>query len=145
MVGAKVIAIAGADDKCHWLETELGVDKAINYKSPTFHTDFKKAVGYFDVYFDNVGGEILNYALTRMKKHARIAFCGSISDYSEFFFILLYFIFCFFCLRFLRLRGELILRMLIFLFRCRPQRTYELHEPYLAERETGRFHCVSHA
>lgn len=83
MVGAKVIAIAGADDKCQWLENELGVDKAINYKSPTFHADFKKAVGYFDVYFDNVGGDILNFALTRMKKHARIAFCGSISDYSE--------------------------------------------------------------
>ncbi|KAK7690674.1 hypothetical protein QCA50_005773 [Cerrena zonata] len=82
MVGAKVIAIAGADDKCQWLENELGVDKAINYKSPTFHADFKKAVGYFDVYFDNVGGDILNFALTRMKKHARIAFCGSISDYN---------------------------------------------------------------
>ena len=115
MVGAKVIAIAGADDKCHWLETELGVDKAINYKSPTFHADFKKAVGYFDVYFDNVGGEILNFALTRMKKHARIAFCGSISDYSEYlFYFILFSVFFWF-----GAEGKWILWMLIYLFRCR--------------------------
>jgi NADPH-dependent curcumin reductase CurA len=53
MVGAKVIAIAGADDKCKWLEEDLGVDKALNYKSPTFAKDFKESVGYLDVYFDN--------------------------------------------------------------------------------------------
>lgn len=52
--GAKVIAIAGADDKCEWLENELGVDKALNYKSKTFYQDWK-ALGYLDVYFDNVG------------------------------------------------------------------------------------------
>ncbi|KAG8917893.1 hypothetical protein FRC00_013091 [Tulasnella sp. 408] len=51
--GAKVIAIAGSDDKCKWLETDLGVDKALNYKSPSFRDDFKKNVGYLDVYFDN--------------------------------------------------------------------------------------------
>ena len=106
MVGAKVIAIAGADDKCHWLETELGVDKAINYKSPTFHADFKKAVGYFDVYFDNVGGEILNFALTRMKKHARIAFCGSISDYSEYLFYFYFILFLFFEFLSFEVEGE---------------------------------------
>lgn len=44
--GAKVIAIAGSDDKCQWLEGELGVDKAINYKSSTFVEDFKTHVGY---------------------------------------------------------------------------------------------------
>ena len=54
--GAKVYAIAGSDDKCRWLETELGVDKAFNYKSRNFYTDMKK-IGYLDVYFDNVGGE----------------------------------------------------------------------------------------
>ena len=52
--GAKVIAIAGADDKCAWLENELGVDKALNYKSKTFYQDWK-TLGYLDVYFDNVG------------------------------------------------------------------------------------------
>ena len=99
--GAKVYAIAGSQEKCDWLEKELGVDKALNYKSPTFLGDYKKHVGYFDVYFDNVGGEILDFSLTRMKKNARIVLCGeytlfkgaktclivafpgAISDYSE--------------------------------------------------------------
>jgi len=54
--GAKVYAIAGSDDKCLWLEQELGVDKAFNYKSRDFHKDMKK-IGYLDVYFDNVGGK----------------------------------------------------------------------------------------
>lgn len=48
-----MIAIAGADDKCKWLEEDLGVDKALNYKSPTFKKDFQESVGYLDVYFDN--------------------------------------------------------------------------------------------
>ncbi len=75
-LGAKVIAIAGSDEKCQWLEKDLGVDKALNYKSPTFYEDFK-AVGYLDVYFDNVGGDILNFALTRLNLRARIVFCGT--------------------------------------------------------------------
>lgn len=57
--GAKVYAIAGSKDKCEWLEKEVGVDKAFNYKSPTFRQDFKK-IGYLDVYFDNVGGMVSN-------------------------------------------------------------------------------------
>jgi NADPH-dependent curcumin reductase CurA len=93
ILGARVIAIAGTDDKCKWLEDELGVDKALNYKSPTFVADFKESVGYLDVYFDNgrrlpfllvctndkfrlVGGEILELCLTRLKKYARIVVCG---------------------------------------------------------------------
>ncbi|KAI0359820.1 alcohol dehydrogenase [Trametes cingulata] len=80
--GAKVYAIAGSPDKCAWLEQELGVDKAFNYKSATFFEDFRKTVGYLDVYFDNVGGDILNFMLTRLKKKARIVLCGAISDYN---------------------------------------------------------------
>jgi NADPH-dependent curcumin reductase CurA len=53
--GAKVIAIAGSNEKCAWLEKELGVHKALNYKSETFYKEWK-AEGYFDVFFDNVGG-----------------------------------------------------------------------------------------
>lgn len=92
--GAKVYAIAGSEDKCRWLETELGVDQAFNYKSPSFFADIKK-IGYLDVYFDNVGGmyfndlilstcfhgqlgEILDFLLTRLKKNARIVLCGTI-------------------------------------------------------------------
>ncbi|KAH9000376.1 hypothetical protein EDB92DRAFT_1940117 [Lactarius akahatsu] len=80
--GAKVIGIAGSDDKCRWLTEELKIDAALNYKSPTFQDEFKNAVGYLDVFFDNVGGEILDFALTRLNKGARIALCGAISQYN---------------------------------------------------------------
>ncbi|KZT40446.1 NAD(P)-binding protein [Sistotremastrum suecicum HHB10207 ss-3] len=80
--GAKVIALAGSDDKCSWLEKELGVDRALNYKSKEFKKDFREAVGYLDVFFDNVGGDILNLALGRLKKNARIVVCGAISQYN---------------------------------------------------------------
>lgn len=79
--GAKVFAIAGSKEKCDWLEKDVGVDKALNYKSPTFFDDFKKTVGYVDVYYDNVGGDILNFVLTRLNKKARIVLCGT-SPYS---------------------------------------------------------------
>jgi len=80
-LGAKVYGIAGSDEKCQWLEKEIGVDGALNYKSPTFYEDFKK-IGYLDVYFDNVGGDILDFALTRLNKGARIPLCGGISQYN---------------------------------------------------------------
>lgn len=76
--GAKVYAIAGSADKCEWLEKEVGVDKAFNYKSPTFREDFKK-IGYLDVFFDNVGGSILDMMLARLNKNARIILCGMVS------------------------------------------------------------------
>ncbi|KAG5642578.1 hypothetical protein DXG03_002529 [Asterophora parasitica] len=79
--GAKVYGIAGSADKCEWLEKELGVDGAFNYKSPTFKEDFKK-IGYVNVYFDNVGGDILDMVLTRLAQGARIALCGAISQYN---------------------------------------------------------------
>ncbi|KAH7102369.1 NAD(P)-binding protein [Auriculariales sp. MPI-PUGE-AT-0066] len=81
--GLTVYAIAGSKDKCEWLEKELGVTKALNYKDADFYDQFKKTIDYFDVYFDNVGGEILNFALTRMKQNARIVLCGAISDYNN--------------------------------------------------------------
>ncbi|KAG7451157.1 alcohol dehydrogenase [Guyanagaster necrorhizus] len=80
--GAKVIAIAGTDEKCDWLKNEVGVDVTLNYKSPTFAQDFKK-LGYVDAFFDNVGGEMLDLVLTRLNKGARIALCGAISAYNE--------------------------------------------------------------
>ena len=75
-MGAKVYAIAGTEAKCDWLEKECGVEKAFNYNGPTFREDFKKQVGYVDVYFDNVGGDILDFMLTRLNKNARIVMCG---------------------------------------------------------------------
>uniref|UniRef100_A0A0W0EY08 Enoyl reductase (ER) domain-containing protein n=1 Tax=Moniliophthora roreri TaxID=221103 RepID=A0A0W0EY08_MONRR len=80
--GAKVFAIAGSQDKCEWLENEIGVDKAFNYKSPTFRQDFKE-IGYLDVFFDNVGGEILDMCLSRLNRGARIVLCGAISAYNS--------------------------------------------------------------
>jgi NADPH-dependent curcumin reductase CurA len=63
-MGAKVIAIAGSAEKCAWLEKELGVDKALNYRSSTFYEDWK-AQGYLDVYFDNDGGVRLSFKFQR--------------------------------------------------------------------------------
>jgi NADPH-dependent curcumin reductase CurA len=76
-LGARVIAIAGSQDKIEWLEKEVGVEKALNYKSPNFKEEFIEAVGYLDVYFDNVGGQMLNLALSRLKLNARIILCGA--------------------------------------------------------------------
>ena len=81
--GAKVIGIAGSDDKCRWLKEELKIDAALNYKSATFQDEFKDTVGYLDVFFDNVGGEILDFALTRLNKGARIALCGESMHWSR--------------------------------------------------------------
>lgn len=79
--GAEVVGIAGSDDKVRWLE-ELGC-VGLNYKSPTFREDFKKATpNYIDVFFDNVGGEILDMALNRAKEHATFVICGGISQYN---------------------------------------------------------------
>lgn len=74
--GARVIGIAGSDEKVEWLKKELGVDEALNYKSPTFYDEFDKVVGHIDVFFDNVGGDMLDHALTRLNMHARIVICG---------------------------------------------------------------------
>lgn len=74
--GAKVYGTAGSDEKCRYLEQEIGVVKAFNYKHPTFQEDFVREVGTFDLLFDNVGGEFLDFALTRMSLHARVLCCG---------------------------------------------------------------------
>lgn len=82
--GARVVGIAGTDDKCKWLVDELGFDVAINYKSPNFKQQLKDATpNFIDVYYDNVGGEILDAALARAKEHARFVICGVISQYNS--------------------------------------------------------------
>jgi len=81
--GAKVYGIVGSAEKCKYLEEDVGVVKALNYKSATFREDFIREVGKFDVFFDNVGGEILDFALTRLNMHARVVLCGSISSYTS--------------------------------------------------------------
>jgi NADPH-dependent curcumin reductase CurA len=84
LIGCKhVVGIAGSDEKCNWVES-LGADKCINYKSPSFEEDLIRETDRFvDVYFDNVGGEILDLMFTRMARDGRIAACGSISSYNK--------------------------------------------------------------
>lgn len=80
--GAKVLGIAGSDEKVAWLK-ELGCDDALNYKDPEFKTKFKLATkDLIDVFFDNVGGEVLESALARANLHARFVMCGAISQYN---------------------------------------------------------------
>jgi NADPH-dependent curcumin reductase len=80
----KVIGIAGGKEKCDYLINELGFDSAVDYKSGNFYDDLKAACPKgIDVYFDNVGGDILDAVLTRINMKARIVICGAISQYNN--------------------------------------------------------------
>ncbi|KAI0842325.1 NAD(P)-binding protein [Hypoxylon sp. FL0890] len=80
----RVIGIAGSDEKCAWVRDQLGAHACVNYKSPTFLEDLKAATpDEVDVYFDNVGGHVLDAMLTRVKRHGTIAVCGSVSGYNS--------------------------------------------------------------
>lgn len=81
--GLRVVGTAGSDDKCRWLEDELGFDKAINYKSADLATELKAATpDGVDIYFENTGGPIQHATFNRMNAHGRIIVCGMISDYN---------------------------------------------------------------
>ncbi len=78
----RVIGMAGSDEKCRWVES-LGADVCLNYKKPDFKQQLIEATeGFVEVYFDNVGGEILDLMLSRLKKHGRVAACGAVSNYN---------------------------------------------------------------
>ena len=80
----RVIGTAGADDKCSWLTDDLGFDVAINYRDGDLVQSLSNAApDGVDVYFDNVGYEHLEAAITLMNEGGRIAACGSISGYNE--------------------------------------------------------------
>ena len=82
--GARVVGIAGGADKCRYLVEELGFDAAIDYKNENvmdaLKTHCPKGV---DVYFDNVGGDILDAVLARLARGARVVICGAISQYNN--------------------------------------------------------------
>lgn len=81
--GAKVLGLAGSDDKVQWLK-DLGCDDALNYKDKEFASKFKAATpNFIDVFFDNVGGEILELALSRAKPFSTFVMCGAISQYNS--------------------------------------------------------------
>lgn len=81
--GCRVVGFAGSDEKCAWIKDDLGFDAAINYRTE----DLPKALSAacpdgIDIYFDNVGGVILDACLKQMNLKGRIVTCGLISQYS---------------------------------------------------------------
>lgn len=82
--GCRVVGIAGGKEKCRYILEELGFDAAIDYKNENVVTRLKEECPKgLDVYFDNVGGEILDIALSKLRMHARIVICGAISQYNN--------------------------------------------------------------
>jgi hypothetical protein len=82
--GCRVVGIAGGLEKCRFIVDELGFDAAIDYKSEDVRAALREhCPDRVNVYFDNVGGEILDTVLTRLARHARIVICGSISQYNN--------------------------------------------------------------
>ncbi len=81
--GCHVVGLTGSDEKCKWITEELGYDAAINYKTENLAASLKQhCPNGIDVYFENVGGKILDAVLLQINKHARIALCGLISQYN---------------------------------------------------------------
>ena len=91
--GLRAVGIAGGAAKCEWVVKELGFDACIDYKAPApagaskwdpVREGLKQhCPAGVDVYFDNVGGDILDTVLTRINRHARIVICGAISQYNN--------------------------------------------------------------
>lgn len=82
--GCKVVGIAGGPDKCAYLKDELGFDGTIDYKNENIYEGIKRECPKgVDVYFDNVGGEILDAALASLRLFGRVALCGAISQYNS--------------------------------------------------------------
>ena len=82
--GSRVVGIAGGTEKCRHVVEDLGFDACIDYKSENLKIALKEHLPKgVDLYFDNVGGEILDTVLTQIRMHARIVICGAISQYNN--------------------------------------------------------------
>lgn len=82
--GCRAVGIAGGAEKCRYLVEELGFDAAIDYKAEDVKTSLREHCPQgIDVYFDNVGGDVLDAALTRLARGARVVICGAISQYNR--------------------------------------------------------------
>ena len=80
--GCRAVGVAGAQSKCDYVVKELGFDACVSYRSPDLFAALKDACPKgIDVYFDNVGGDILEACLAQMNNRGRIACCGVISQY----------------------------------------------------------------
>ena len=78
-----MVGIAGGPEKCSWLLDELGFDAAIDYKQGDLRAQLRRHTpDGVDVYFDNVGGEMLDEVLRRLARGARVVICGAISGYN---------------------------------------------------------------
>ncbi|MDD7942030.1 NADP-dependent oxidoreductase [Actinomycetospora lutea] len=81
--GCRVVGIAGRPEKCRWLVDDLGLDAAIDYRREDVRRGLIAAAPHgVDVYFDNVGGPILDAVLARLRRRARVVLCGAISQYN---------------------------------------------------------------
>jgi NADPH-dependent curcumin reductase len=84
IIGCRVVGLAGGPEKCRYLTDELGFDAAIDYKSENVMTRMRQLCpGGIDVYYDNVGGRILDAALANLALRGRIVICGAISAYND--------------------------------------------------------------
>jgi NADPH-dependent curcumin reductase CurA len=82
--GCRAVGIAGGPAKCEWVVKELGFDACIDYKNADVKAGLKEHCPKgVDIYFDNVGGDILDAVLTRINRKARIIICGAISQYNN--------------------------------------------------------------
>ena len=82
--GARVVGVAGGSEKCGKLVDELGFDAAVDYKAGHLLDQLRRNTPDFvDVFFDNVGGDILNQGLTRLARGARVVICGAVSQYNN--------------------------------------------------------------
>lgn len=82
--GARVVGITGSEEKVRWLKEEVGLDAVLNYKDVEFESKFAEVTGgKIDVYFDNVGGRMLELAINNLNVGGRIAICGDISSYED--------------------------------------------------------------
>ena len=84
IAGCRVIAVAGGPDKCRWLREQVGVDVAIDYRAANLPAALKEACpDGINIFFDNVGGEVLQAAVDRMAPHGRIVLCGQLAAYDS--------------------------------------------------------------
>jgi NADPH-dependent curcumin reductase CurA len=82
--GMRAVGIAGGQAKCDWVVKELGFDACIDYKGGSVREGLKQFCPKgVDIYFDNVGGEILDHVLAKLAPKARIVICGAISQYNN--------------------------------------------------------------
>ena len=83
IAGCRAIGIAGSEEKCRWITSELGFDGAINYRAENVREALRRhCPNGIDINFENVGGEIMEAVIDQLNIHARMALCGMISQYN---------------------------------------------------------------